>query len=137
VSPPLQSVFGVACTRTALALVAVFLFHGCDSARKERIKVERVSLKACEAVVANGLRPIAQTRDQRFQGKVDEARALSRGGQIAVAARGTPWLDWANYFATGDASSKRSGLVTENGILAPNSRGINAALLDMEYQRIS
>ncbi len=99
-------------------------------------RAKTASLKACEAVLANGLRPIAQTRDQRFQGKVDEARALCRGGENAVTARDTPWVDWENYFATGDASSKLPGIVTENNILAPNSRGVNAALLDMEYQRI-
>ncbi len=109
----------------ALLLVAV----ACNRAKT-------ASLKACEEVLANGLRPIAQTREERFQGKVDEARALCRGGDNAVAASKTPWVDWANYFATGDASSKSPGLLTENGILAPNSRGVNAALLDMEYQRI-
>ncbi len=117
-----------------LIVLSVGLFHGCT--RSERAKAETASLEACEAVVANGLRPIAQTRDQRFEVKVDAQRALCRGGAKAVAWRGTPWVDWANYYATGDGSTTLPGLVTVDGVLAPNSRGVNAALLDMEYERI-
>ena len=117
-----------------IVLAAVGVFHGCN--RSEHAKAETASLKACEAVIEGGLRPIAQSRDQRFEVKVDEQRALCRGGAKAVAWRGTPWVDWANYYATGDASTQLPGLVTVDGVLAPNSRGVNAALLDLEYQRI-
>lgn len=113
----------------SLAFLTLLAAAGCN-------RTKTSSLKACEEVLASGLRPIAENRDERFQGKVDEARASCRGGENALAARKTPWLGWPNYFATGDASSKSAGVLSENGILAPNSRGVNGALLDMEYQRI-
>jgi len=53
-----------------------------------------------------------------------------------VAFRGTPWVDWANYWATGDAASKPAESEDKDGHLSPTGRGIDGALLDLEYQRI-
>jgi hypothetical protein len=50
-----------------------------------------------------------------------------------VEARKLPWIDWQNYWATGDASSRSGSLTTH---LSPNGRGVDGALLDLEYQRI-
>ena len=44
-----------------------------------------------------------------------------------------PWIDWQNYWATGDASSRSGSLTTH---LSPNGRGVDGALLDLEYQRM-
>ena len=91
------------------------------------------ALKACAEVALNGLRTIAPTRELRFNGKVDEARALCRGGQQALQFRNTPWVDWSHYFGTGDLSTVPSGLISKQG---PAFRGVTGALLDLEYQRI-
>lgn len=74
-------------------------------------------------------RPFAQARDQRFLGKVTEATARCRGGAAAVAGRETPWTDWQNYWATGSESSKAWWSTK-------NVRGINGALVDLEYARV-
>lgn len=96
-------------------------------------------VKACIEMVDGGLRPIAEDRSNRFDGKVEEATARCRGGDRAAAWRHTPWVDWANYWATGDASTKNEGskAITRLGEhLRPNGRGVDGALMDLEYQRI-
>ena len=57
----------------------------------------------------HGVPPIADTREQRFQGKVTELSALCRGGQNAVQFRMTPWVDFTNYWGTGDLTSLPKG----------------------------
>ena len=63
-------------------------------------------LAACKKLVFDGLRPIGEVRIDRFLGKVGEPAARCRGGQKAFARRGVPWVDWANYWGTGDNKSK-------------------------------
>ena len=63
-----------------------------------------------------------------------EDTARCRGGERAVAGRELPWIDWQNYWATGDAAVSRPARLT--GHLSANGRGIDGALLDLEYQRI-
>ncbi len=95
--------------------------------------------KACIEAAKSGVLAIPEDRSKRFLGKVEEETARCRGGDNAVKYRTTPWVDWQNYFATGDASSKHEGkeAVTKIGEhLFPNGRGIDGALIDLEYQRI-
>src|SRR5271157_3921022 len=94
---------------------------------------EVAELKACAVVVGAGFLPIANTRDQRFQGKVTEPTARCRGGQKAVQFRMTPWVDWAHYWGAGDSSSLPVGFLSVKG---PQLRGVAGALLDLEYERI-
>jgi len=68
-------------------------------------------VKACLEILAHGPRPLAQERAQRFDGKVSfDAVARCRGGEKAVVAHGTtavtPWVDWPNYWAAADKSSR-------------------------------
>ena len=96
-------------------------------------------LAACARLVKGGLRDVADQREDRFLGKVQEDTALCRGGKNATRNQNTPWVDWANYWATRDASSKKEGskaitLVGEH--VKPNGRGIDGSLMDLEYQRI-
>ncbi|WP_455210136.1 peroxidase family protein [Kaarinaea lacus] len=96
-------------------------------------------VKACIAMAKSGLRPIAEERSERFLGKVAETTARCRGGDKVLMYRETPWVDWSNYWSTGDGASKKEGaeavtLIGEH--LKPNGRGIDGALLDLEYQRI-
>ena len=96
-------------------------------------------VEACVEMAKDGLRPIAEDRSKRFLGKVSEGAALCRGGEKAVTYRDTPWVDWANYWATGDDSTKEEGAeaITKLGEhLKPNGRGIDGSLMDLEYQRI-
>ncbi|HEY7921816.1 MAG TPA: oxygenase, partial [Vicinamibacteria bacterium] len=84
----------------------------------------------CLKVLQGGLRPIADERSTRFLGKVEEATAGCRGGERAVRYRTTPWVDWANYWGTGDARSRGRRGTSED------RRGIEGALVDLEYQRL-
>lgn len=96
-------------------------------------------LKACIEVVKGGLLNISVDRSHRFLGKVEIDTAHCRGGDKAVKDLTTPWVDWQNYYATGDVKSKLEGheAITNLGKhLRPNGRGIDGALLDLEYQRI-
>lgn len=96
-------------------------------------------LQACAELVSEGLRKIPDDRAERFQGKVQENTALCRGGEKATQYRHTPWVDWTNYWATGDATSKKEGSEAKTPIgkhLKPNGRGIDGALIDLEYQRM-
>ncbi len=91
------------------------------------------ALKACADAVLRGVRPIAATREFRFEGKVSEANALCRGGQSTLQFRNTPWVDWSNYWGTGDASSIPAGFISSKLVA---QRGVAGALLDLEYQRV-
>jgi hypothetical protein len=116
--------------REALCVLvgAAILLAGCTSSVKE--------VKSCAEVVNSAFRPIAQERTERFLGKVQEATALCRGGEKAAEFRYTPYVDWENYWATGDESSMFPGTSAVGGHLFPNGRGIDGALFDLEYQRI-
>jgi len=117
-------------------LVGTILLTACNRERRTEIKAEADSLKGCDELVKEGFRPIASTRDKRFAGKVQEATALCRGGERAKLFRDTPWVDWTNYYATGDATSQMAGWVDQKGHLSPHGLGVDGALLDLEYQRI-
>lgn len=128
--------FTVACLCAAIALPA-FRSPAGDTpkgnATSSPKQEELDALKACASAVAAGLRPIASDRAVRFQGKVSEANALCRGGQKAEQFRNTPWVDWANYWGTGDLASLPKGFVSARG---PAFRGVTGALLDLEFQRV-
>jgi hypothetical protein len=94
---------------------------------------EAIELHNCVKALLAGLRPIAGTRAERFQGKVSEANAICRGGQKSLQFRLTPWNDWSNYWGTGDTASLPTGLLLPQ---VPTLRGVSGALLDLEYQRI-
>jgi hypothetical protein len=96
-------------------------------------KQELEDLKACAQAVLSQIRPIASTREQRFLGKVSEERALCRGGQKAIQFRMTPWVDWSNYWGTGDVQSLPNGYLSKK---LPEFRGVTGALLDLEYARV-
>lgn len=102
--------------------------------------LERISSdKACIKVAEKGLRPLAKQQTERFLGKVDKDTANCRGGDKAMKNRDSVWIDWANYWGTGDANSKAEGMeaITELGNhLKPNGRGIDGTLVDLEYQRM-
>jgi len=101
---------------------------------------ERVSsARACARLVAGGLRDLADSQTERFTGKVGADAAECRGGERALAYRHAPWVDWSNYWATGDANSKATGREATTLLgrhLGPNGRGIDGALTDLEYQRM-
>ena len=95
--------------------------------------------RACIETAKTGLLKIADDRSRRFLGKVQEDTARCRGGEEAVKYLNTPWVDWQNYYATGDAGTKKEGrdAITKLGKhLRPNGRGVDGALIDLEYQRI-
>ncbi|WP_220272528.1 peroxidase family protein [Alteromonas aestuariivivens] len=94
---------------------------------------------ACIDMVKAGFRPIDDNRQTRFLGKVASDTALCRGGEKATAFRYTPWVDWSNYWASGDSASLKEGeeAITILGEhLKPNGRGIDGSLMDLEYQRV-
>jgi hypothetical protein len=102
-----------------------------DSGKQEEAK----ALLACAQMVVDELKvlKIPDLRGTRFQGKVSEATALCRGGEQALQFRGTPWVDWSNYWGTGDMSSLPTGFISAK---LPADRGVAGALVDLELQRI-
>ena len=95
--------------------------------------------KACIKWAKGGFPEVADDSSKRFMGKVDENAARCRGGEKANQYRNTPWVDWSNYYATADKQSKLDGDEAKTKLgkhIFPNGRGIDGALLDLEYQRI-
>lgn len=92
-------------------------------------RIEGTSIQDCIDLAHEGFRPIGD-RPQRFLGKVQQNTAGCRGGENAQKYRGTPWLDWTNYWGTADADSKGLPWTTQT------QRGVLGALTDIEYQRI-
>lgn len=112
----------------SLLFGAIVLLGGCATSPEE--------VAACFKMFVGGFRPIAEERDHRFLGKVQESTARCRGGEKAVALRSTPWVDWQNYWATGANSTRAPEASIGFRHLGRNGRGIDGALLDLEYQRI-
>jgi hypothetical protein len=96
---------------------------------------EAKALLACAQMVIDEARvlKIPNVRGERFQGKVSEATALCRGGEQALQFRGTPWVDWSNYWGTGDMTSLPTGFLSAK---LPADRGVAGALVDLELQRV-
>ena len=118
--------------RLIAVLPAILLLQACTPEQQE----DQASIKACVETLTRRLRSVAADRADRFEGKVDLADAVCRGGQNAAKWLGLPWVDWGNYYGTGDASSKPPGVILNSGLLSPSGRGVAGALLDLEYQRI-
>ena len=110
-----------------LVLASAITGSACATRTPLAERLERAA--DCAQMLADGFRPVAGEQDRRFLGKVDASVANCRGGQQAVAKRGTPWLDWSNYYATGDADSK-------SGSDLADRIGVDGALLDLEVQRL-
>src|ERR1700680_137067 len=79
-------------------------------------KVEEArELKACAQMVLDGVMKIPDVRSQRFLGKVSSDSMLCRGGEKSLQFRMTPWVDWSQYWGTGDMSSLPTGYLTKKG----------------------
>ena len=89
-----------------LVIVTGFSVLGaCDQKNPLDIFVD--STKDCaEMLLQRDIQKVAKTREQRFLGKVPEATARCLGGKRAESLREGPWLDWPNYSAVGDATSR-------------------------------
>src|ERR1035441_916290 len=96
-------------------LFAILWFQSCTPEQQN----DQASLKACAAMITEILQPVPKDRADRFEAKVAEATARCRGGKRAVQGMLMPWVDWGNYYGTGDASSKAPGVVTSVGLLSP------------------
>jgi hypothetical protein len=92
--------------------------------------------RACAEMVGEGLPGIAAEQTERFTGKVSDAKLRCRGGERALAQRDTPWVDWSNYWGTGDARSLSDRFGPASHLLNRGKRGIDGALLDFEIQRM-
>jgi hypothetical protein len=110
-------------------LVAVGLLAATPAVRQEI-----GSLRSCFTLARSGFRSVAEEPKDRFLGKVQDFTARCRADAVADAHRATPWVDWSSYWGTGDAGT-RSGFGFL-GRLSPRQRGVDGALLDLEYQRI-
>ncbi len=103
------------------------------------LREEALSLAACYQLGRAGLRPVAEEPSDRFLGKVQEFTARCRGGSKVLAHRDTPWVDWTHYWGTADETSLsdfRLLPLDRFDRLSRNQRGLDGALLDLEYQRI-
>ncbi len=140
-------------SRTAHVVIAMLAAAVLWSDTSSRVAAEDqlAVIQACQEVVkkiAVDLPHLAPVRNARFLGKGSEAYARCNGGQAAVAQLGTPWVEWQNYWATGDADSKSNYVLSRllANLTIPsiqglnladrNQRGIFGALLDLERQRM-
>jgi len=120
---------------TTIFVVGIFGITNITAEPRDRL----TELKDCKTVIKRGFRQVPEQRNKRFLGKVSKEAANCRGGAKAVKYRDYPWVDWANYWATGDASTKAPQLkaITRFGKhLKPDGRGVDGALIDLEYQRV-
>ena len=129
---PIPIMLAAACVLTVQSVLAMGQSASPAPSGKE---LEAKSLQACAQAVAGqlALLKIPDAQSLRFQGKVSEASALCRGGEQALQFRGTPWVDWANYWGTGDMTSLPTGFLSSK---VPAQRGVAGALLDLELQRV-
>ncbi|MBZ5724858.1 MAG: hypothetical protein LAP87_07655 [Acidobacteriia bacterium] len=113
-------------TSWRLLLTAALFLAACSRTPPEAAKAELASLKGCDELLRSGFRPIATSRNRRFNGKVQPFTALCRGGDGALQFRATPWVDWGNYWGAGDARSRAPEFVKQAGHLAPPSAASTA-----------
>ncbi|MCO6427803.1 peroxidase family protein [Nitrosomonas communis] len=109
-------------------MAGLLLLSGCNTWESE--------LSCLEVFMQGDIQRVAQTREQRFLGKVPEKRAHCLGGDHAVTLNQSPWLDWPNFWATGDSSSLSPPTLLNSTFFGPNARGISGALYELELQRI-
>jgi len=128
--------------RLVVLVITTILVSACSDDKEEtgaNSDASESELHACLSMVGDSFRDFPDDRSERFLGKVDADTARCRGGQRAVDYRFTPWVDWANYWSTGDLSSRKDpdGPLTVIGEhLKADGRGLDGALMDLEYQRI-
>ena len=91
-------------TLVRIWLIAATTVLASAAARMSRQRWRSTTSRSARRWSAGGLRPLAADRDQRFNGKVGDAVARCRGGDKPEAFRKTPYVDWANYWAAGDAT---------------------------------
>ena len=128
-----------------VAAVGVGIYVYLDARQPEMI----ASLESCKKLALDGPRKIAADRADRFLGKVQVDTARCRGGERAARSveQKLPWLDWSHYWGAGDANSrvtrydegalrKVAGALFEKLHIDPNLRGIDGALIDLEYERV-
>ncbi len=119
-----------------LTIVTGVMISAAGTASRAVAEDDVAIVAACAQDIASGLPPIADHRADRFQGKGTDTHVRCNGGETAVARIGTPWVDWSNYWSTGDSKSKSGRLDTGMPVLDRNKRGVEGALLDLEYQRM-
>jgi len=122
---------------SGLMMAAVLgLLEGCAGQSPFATYVD--SSKDCaEMLLQRDIQRVATIRERRFLGKVPSTTARCLGGTHAESLREGPWLDWPNYWASGDISSRAPArLFAHTKILGLNAHGINGALYDLEVQRI-
>ena len=116
------------------------------------------NIKVDKRQFCRGIHKIDEDRTRRFLGKLvldsdrddagnlvitrkDEDAIFCLGGPKALEAvkLDTPWVDWPHYWATGDESTTCDigDSITRIGEhLLPDGRGVDGALMDLEYQRV-
>ena len=81
-------------------------------------------------------RPIASKPTERFRGKVIALTGRCRGLDPSRPDSASPWVDWAGYWGAADSSSESRFWFEPVSRFSRNQRGIDGALIDLEYQRI-
>ena len=110
----------------ATALTSALALASCAS--------KRDTVDACLAMVLGGFAPWARSAPSGSSARSARTPHSAGAASGRSAWRGVPWLDWQSYWATGDAGAARPNRWTSH--LGANGRGIDGALLDLEYQRI-
>ena len=111
--------------RKRVIFFTILLAVSCHSDRDKAIKAEIESLQNCAQMINSGIRPIAGTREERFQGKVENATAVCRGG--GVAAQVPPRRGWIGP-TTGELAGPRPKRPISSSRLVISARMIAASM---------
>ena len=65
------------------------------------LKADHDALVACAERLKDPILSIADTRELRFQGKVETRPRVAAAASAPAAERDTPWVDWSNYWGDG------------------------------------
>jgi hypothetical protein len=124
-------IFAAVCLLSAQIVHSSAQSASSPSGKQEEAK----ALLACTQMLLDqaSLLKIPTARDQRFQAKLPQETLLCRGGYHDLQFRGLPWVDWGNYWGTGDLTSMPTGFLSTK---LPAFRGVTGALLDLELQRV-
>ena len=131
---------------TVLFLPFLVTLIGCNGSETSDLSEASDSVKACLRLVAGGLRDVPDDRADRFVGKVQIDTARCRGGADSVAYQelDMPWVDWSSYWGAAGPESRNErydgtrfvGRLLDKAHASPNMRGIDGALIDLEYERV-
>ena len=121
---------------SCLLLVPAIPVSGQTSSQSTSPKQEEAkALLACAQMVVDelGVLKIPRCARSSISGQTFGGYRSLPWRRTSPQFRGTPWVDWSNYWGTGDMTSLPTGFISSK---LPAQRGVAGALVDLELQRV-